>query len=136
MIKKIIITLLLLITVIIVIVFFLLFQSKKQGAGSFPTPTLFNQTLNEAGSGANVDTNPTAVEKDRESGLVVQMAQGLPYYGKNFSLFYDYNSNSFILHINPLAKIEGNTEFVAFLKKNKIDSPSWINGLTTLYTSP
>jgi hypothetical protein len=136
MIKKIIIILLLLVAVVIVIVFFLLFPSKKQGAGSFPTPTPFNQTPEGAGSGASVDKNPTAVEKDRESGLVVQMAQGLPYYGKNFSLYYDFNTNSFTLHINPTAIDSGNAEFAAFLKKNKIDNPSWVNNLTTLYTIP
>jgi hypothetical protein len=126
----------LLIVVVFAILFFLFFSPKKQGNGGFPTPTPFNQGFGGAGSGAIQNANPTIVEQDRESGFVLQMAQGLPYYGKNFSLFYDFNSNSFIVHINPLSVADGNAELTSFLKKNKIDNASWIKNLTTIYQSP
>jgi hypothetical protein len=56
---------------------------------------------------------------------VASMRKSLPYYGKLFSLFYDYSKASFILTLNKSNIKEGTKEFNAFLQTNGIQNETW-----------
>ena len=64
------------------------------------------------------------------------MRKSLPYYGKLFSLFYDYSKASFILTLNKSNIKEGTKEFNAFLQTNGIQNETWLENLITQYTQP
>lgn len=121
---------LLIILVILVFILILVYFSSKLGGGSssFPTPTpagsiSFPEDFNTA--------SPEDIKKAKESYLVGQLIPALPHHGTNFSLYYDFSKNQFILYLNPFATSEGSVEFDAFLKQNGVEDRSWIENLTS-----
>lgn len=130
--KKII--LILLAALLVFAIFIFLFFNKNTNNGdspSFITPTpIEGEGGNNAVSGFTND-NP---EKNRQEFLVGKLIEKLPYSGANFSLYYDFSKNQFILYVNPSASSEGNAEFDAFLKQNGVESRSWIKDLVSTNT--
>lgn len=79
---------------------------------------------------------PEEIEEERKSGLVQSLANKTPLHGTNFSFYFSYDKNQFILYLNPQNQTAGNTEFDQFLNENRVESRSWISNLTTTTVKP
>jgi len=79
---------------------------------------------------------PQEEEQSRISFQVGLLVNQLPHEGQYFSLYYDMKKDVFTLFINPQHRQEGNAQFLDFLKKNGIESESWIQNLNTTYVRP
>lgn len=128
--KKIILLVFLIFLIILFVVVIFILNTKNNKVKTSPTPTPFkNQLQDTALPGARND--PQNEEENRRSFLVGSLINILPYHGRNFSFYYNFSTNQFILYINPAAVSQGNTEFDAFLKQNHVEARSWIENLTT-----
>lgn len=65
--------------------------------------------------------------------IVGQLVKKLPYSGKYFKFYFDYPTARFILELDNNHIDEGNKNFDAFLKENKIDERSWIKNIGIKY---
>ena len=83
-------------------VFFLdwnLFGSDKNNTNTEPV---------SSGTGVGVDTNPSHIQKNKESSEVMNLLDKTPHYGDNFAFFYSYDGNYFTLYVNPANSAAGN----------------------------
>jgi len=128
--------------VIAAIVLFIVFVfvSFRILSGNFglssPSTDDFDTYNNEIVPGVIEEDDPVAIKQSRQSGLVYEMAQGLPYEGVNFSLFYSFDDDFFTLYLNPNNTVGGNNEFEKYLKSNGVENSSWIPNLNTVYQKP
>jgi hypothetical protein len=137
MFNKKIVAILLLILVVLGALFFLFFPSKNSGLEDYPTPTPVGGIGKPDGSsGAAGPSSQSEIEDSRKSSAVYALIPDMPHVGKNFSLYYSYKGDLFILYINPSQKEAGNTEFDAFLKKSGVDDRSWFKNIFTTYITP
>lgn len=65
--------------------------------------------------------------------IVGQLLHKLPYTGRNFSLAYDYYTNTYTATISSSNTTQGNVELDQFLKTNGIENRSWIRKLVINY---
>lgn len=114
---------------LVVIVLSHLSSGNKNG-DVFPTPSPLIQG-GESEAKPGVENTSQDEEKNRRSFLVGQLINQIPYNGASFSLYYNFSKNEFILYINPSTPSQGNVEFDAFLKKNGVESRSWIENLVS-----
>ena len=135
--KKLLTLIIILVFVVIGAILFINFSSKNNNSSLFPTPTpVSGKTPPNGSSGAFGPKTPAEIEQSRKSGAVYALIPQIPIMGRNFSLYYSFSSDLFILYINPSQKDAGEKEFDDFLKKNGIDSRSWIERLFVTYISP
>ncbi len=135
--KKLLALIIALILVVIGILLYISFSAKNNSGGPFPTPTpVSGKTPPNGSSGAFGPKTPAEIEQSRKSAAVYALIPQIPITGKNFSLYYSFSGDLFILYINPSQKDAGEKEFDDFLKKNGIDSRSWIEHLFVTYISP
>lgn len=120
---------------IILGVLYFLNTSEKGNGGVFPTPTPYENPKNGS-SGAVGPQNPTEIELSRRSAAVYALVSQIPIKGKDFSLYYSFKGDVFILYINPSQKELGNKEFDDYLKRNGVNDRSWMENLFTTYISP
>ena len=91
---------------------------------------------NITGTGLDIETDPTKIKENEQSGNVMSLLNLIPYKGSNFALFYNYDDNSFTLYVNPASPAQGNTEFEAFLRKNGVSNRSELYNLKTVSVMP
>jgi hypothetical protein len=137
--KKNILLLLVGIGVIVLILIIIFISNNKNGGslGPLPIPTPVGAPK-DSGGNALPDQNTSAQQhaQGRQDALVGELLNQLPYVGGNFSLYYNYSKDMFVLYINPNAKQQGEDEFNAFLTKNGIKDRSWIQSIFTTYLVP
>jgi hypothetical protein len=80
-------------------------------------------------TGLSTPINPTVIEEKRRSEIISGVIDLTPYYGKYFSLTFDYNDYVFNLYLDPNHQKEGGSNFDSFLKQNGVLSRTWINNL-------
>ena len=71
---------------------------------------------------------------NQQSSLIQALVDKTPHIEKNFSLYYNFNDNQFVLHINLYSETQGNIDFDNFLKQNGVMSRSWFTNLVILKT--
>lgn len=91
---------------------------------------------NQGADSGQHDPSLSEEEINKRSFVVSGLIDKLPYFGTNFTLSYSFSGANFILYINPKEESAGNSEFDLFLKKNGIDSRSWVENLFITSLSP
>lgn len=132
--KKRILLVLFIFLIILLVVIVLLLNTKNGGVGTSPTPTPF-QKVEEQGAVPAAEIDPAGIEEAKKSFRVGGLINKLPYKGENFSFYYNFGTDQFILYIGPSASSDGNTEFNSFLKQNGVDDRSWIENLVIINKS-
>lgn len=133
--KKILLILFLLIVVVLTVIFFV--SGSRAPSDSFPTPTPVENSGTGPDAAPGIDTTIEKDDKERQnqSSAVYSLVERLPYSGRNFTLYYNFSKDLFVLYINPSSKAEGDVEFEEFLKTNSIER-EWFKNLFTTYLSP
>jgi len=133
--KLILLTGIILLILLITISFFLIKVNRnKPIVVPFPTPVSQQQNSNLPNGSLQFTTQD---KKQAAIGSIVgNLISNLPYKGKDFSLYYNFSKDEFLLYINPNAKQEGNSEFSDYLKKMGVVDSSWLDNLFTTYITP
>ncbi len=121
-IKKISFYLALILLSIIIIVFFIS-VGKSPSPPSIPKPNLkYSEDQKNIWASEAPQINRDAT--------VGQLVKKLPYSGQYFRFYFDYPTARFILELDSNHIDEGNKNFDAFLKENKVEERSWVQNLT------
>jgi len=72
------------------------------------------------------------IELDRSSKLGGLIPK-LPYNGVDFSFYFDFSKNTFVLTLDKNNIGQGNSNFDTFLKTNGIQDRSWFSNLSIVY---
>ena len=125
------------IILITALIFSFVFISRRNASNDnsdfvFKEEEVIDPTVN-TGSDLGV---PREEAEENRGYKVSDLASKLPQNGQNFSLSYDFNTDEFTLYINPDAQEQGNSELMAFLKQNQIDSVSWLYNLKRVSQKP
>ncbi|MEN9407357.1 MAG: hypothetical protein RLZZ455_573 [Candidatus Parcubacteria bacterium] len=137
-------SLVLLFIIIIIVVFFIQDSPKSPpdisvtptpiNVEDIPSPTLAASLKNnpqEIESGPRYKQSVEEIDKLNKQLLLREAAVGkllgiLPYAGEHFTLEYNIDKNQFTAYIDGDS---GSREFDAFLKKNSVESRTWIRNL-------
>lgn len=113
-------------------VIFLLFLIRPSVNSPTPLPTPVTNKNNTSSSNNYQIDSATTLQFQRQY-VIDEMTKSLPYYGSNFSLFYNSTTNRYTLQLNQLNTSGGNIEFTAFLKKAGIMETSWLHNLDVVH---
>lgn len=97
-----------------------------------PTPTPYAEQ-SEGYKNSTSQINKQSAPLIQHDSAVGTLLNKLPYKGTNFSMSYDFDTNSFVVIINKFNQDEGNKEFDTFLKNNGVMDRSWIKNLNLSY---
>ncbi len=121
-----------LVLVLFMIVYALFFQKKQQApTPQVPIPTRIPASPNQSENlypdtdqkyiqnfKANIQTEQKFHEQQSK---ILKMRESLPYFGTNFTLSYDIDTNTFQLYLNRSDQQKGQEEFDAFLKDKEVN---------------
>jgi len=124
--KKVLLILVVIIIIVCLIIIIIsnFFKKPTTNTTILPSPSV---APNNASSGYS--TSADQLLEDKKNFQIGLLVNKLPYHGNNFSLYYKYNTDEFILQLNPNSAAAGNKEFDLFLKNNGIGSRMWFHGL-------
>lgn len=124
----------LIVGLLIILTVLLILNSGAKNLSPMPTPNPANAPNRPAANGGVTFTNTSQDQQQKTIGYnVTELIKKLPYSGSNFSLTYDFVTNSFTVTFRSASLEAGQQEFKTFLSRNGIPDQSGLQNLTTKY---
>lgn len=122
---------LVIITIVVSTLYFQVFSKKDVFKPNVLTQPRVETPQNPVPGGVYEYSSPKQVEIRSKQASVSAMLVKLPYQGKYFYLYYQYNTGTFILELQKGKESLGEKEYEKFLKENGIEDRTWIQKIIT-----